>query len=83
MQLVEIIVGKQTSDYALAMAMDYVKKIRKTPIVVNDSRGFYTSRVFSTYTAEGLELLKDGVNPVVIENVAKQMGFPVTIGSFR
>lgn len=77
MQLVEIIVGKQTSDYALAMAMDYVKKIRKTPIVVNDSRGFYTSRVFSTYTAEGLELLKDGVNPVVIENVAKQMGFPV------
>ena len=77
MQLVEIIVGKQTSDYALAMAMDYVKKIRKTPIVVNDSRGFYTSRVFSTYTAEGLELLKDGVNPVVIENVAKQIGFPV------
>ncbi|MFD2243015.1 3-hydroxyacyl-CoA dehydrogenase NAD-binding domain-containing protein [Flectobacillus roseus] len=77
MQLVEIIVGKQTSDYALAMAMDYVKKIRKTPIVVNDSRGFYTSRVFSTYTSEGLELLKDGVNPVVIENVAKQMGFPV------
>ncbi|MDI9868424.1 3-hydroxyacyl-CoA dehydrogenase NAD-binding domain-containing protein [Flectobacillus roseus] len=77
MQLVEIIVGKQTSDYALAMAMDYVKKIRKTPIVVNDSRGFYTSRVFSTYTSEGLELLKDGVNPVVIENVAKQIGFPV------
>lgn len=77
MQLVEIIVGKQTSEYALAMAMDYVKKIRKTPIVVNDSRGFYTSRVFSTYTSEGLELLKDGVNPVVIENVAKQMGFPV------
>lgn len=77
MQLVEIIVGKQTSEYAHAMAMDYVKKIRKTPIVVNDSRGFYTSRVFSTYTSEGLELLKDGVNPVVIENVAKQMGFPV------
>ncbi|NBA74351.1 3-hydroxyacyl-CoA dehydrogenase [Emticicia sp. ODNR4P] len=77
MQLVEIIVGKQTSDYALAMAMDYVKKIRKTPIVVNDSRGFYTSRVFSTYTAEGLGLLRDGVNPVVIENVAKQIGFPV------
>lgn len=77
MQLVEIIVGKQTSDYTLAMAMDYVKKIRKTPIVVNDSRGFYTSRVFSTYTAEGLGLLRDGVNPVVIENVAKQIGFPV------
>jgi 3-hydroxyacyl-CoA dehydrogenase/enoyl-CoA hydratase/3-hydroxybutyryl-CoA epimerase len=77
MQLVEIIMGKETSDYALAVAMDYVKKIRKTPIVVNDSRGFYTSRVFSTYTSEGIELLKDGVNPVVIENVAKQIGMPV------
>jgi 3-hydroxyacyl-CoA dehydrogenase/enoyl-CoA hydratase/3-hydroxybutyryl-CoA epimerase len=77
MQLVEIIMGKETSDYALAVAMDYVKKIRKTPIVVNDSRGFYTSRVFGTYTSEGIELLKDGVNPVVIENVAKQIGMPV------
>ena len=77
MQLVEIIMGKQTSDYALALAMDYVKKIRKTPIVVNDSRGFYTSRVFFTYTSEGIELLKDGVNPVVIENIAKQIGMPV------
>lgn len=77
MQLVEIIMGKETSDYALALAMDYVKKIRKTPIVVNDFRGFYTSRVFGTYTSEGIELLKDGVNPVVIENVAKQIGMPV------
>ena len=77
MQLVEIIMCKETSDYALAVAMDYVKKIRKTPIVVNDSRGFYTSRVFGTYTSEGIELLKDGVNPVVIENVAKQIGMPV------
>jgi len=77
MQLVEIIMGKETSDYALAVAMDYVKKIRKTPIVVNDSRGFYTSRVFGTYTSEGIELLKDGVNPVVIENIAKQIGMPV------
>ncbi|MES2519538.1 MAG: 3-hydroxyacyl-CoA dehydrogenase NAD-binding domain-containing protein, partial [Bacteroidota bacterium] len=77
MQLVEIIMGKQTSDYALSLAMDYVKKIRKTPIVVNDSRGFYTSRVFGTYTSEGIELLKDGVNPVVIENIAKQIGMPV------
>ena len=57
--------------------MDYVKKIRKTPIVVNDFRGFYTSRVFGTYTSEGIELLKEGVNPVVIENVAKQIGMPV------
>lgn len=77
MQLVEIIMGKETSDYALAVAMDFVKKIRKTPIVVNDSQGFYTSRVFFTYTSEGIELLKDGVNPVVIENIAKQMGMHV------
>ena len=77
MMLVEIIVGKQTSDYALAVAMDYVRKIRKTPIVVNDSRGFYTSRCFGTYTAEGMELLKDGVSPVLIENAGKMAGMPV------
>lgn len=77
MMLVEIIMGKQTSDYALAVAMDYVRKIRKTPIVVNDSRGFYTSRVFSTYTSEGMELLKDGVNPVLIENAGRDAGMPV------
>jgi len=74
---VEIIVGKQTSDYALAMAMDYTRKIRKTPIVVNDSRGFYTSRCFGTYTSEGMELLKDGVSPVLIENGGKMAGMPV------
>ncbi|GAB3548253.1 3-hydroxyacyl-CoA dehydrogenase NAD-binding domain-containing protein [Spirosoma fluminis] len=77
MMLVEIIMGKQTSDYALAVAIDYVRKIRKTPIVVNDSRGFYTSRCFGTYTAEGMELLKDGVNPVLIENGGKDAGMPV------
>jgi 3-hydroxyacyl-CoA dehydrogenase/enoyl-CoA hydratase/3-hydroxybutyryl-CoA epimerase len=77
MQLVEIIMGQHTSDYALAVAMDYTKKIRKTPIVVNDSRGFYTSRVFGTYTSEGIELLQDGVHPQTIENVAKNMGMPV------
>ncbi|GAB3896600.1 3-hydroxyacyl-CoA dehydrogenase NAD-binding domain-containing protein [Larkinella knui] len=77
MQLVEVIVGKQTSDYALAFALDFVKKIRKTPIVVNDSRGFYTSRVFTTYTSEGMALLKEGVNPVLIENAGKNAGFPV------
>ena len=77
MMLVEIILGKQTSDYALAVAIDYVRKIRKTPIVVNDSRGFYTSRCFSTYTAEGMELLKEGVNPVLIENAGKDAGMPV------
>lgn len=77
MQLVEIIKGNETSDYAVAVAMDYVKKIRKTPVVVNDSPGFYTSRVFSTFTSEGMELLKDGVNPVLIENAAKNAGMPV------
>ena len=77
MQLVEIIMGKQTSDYALCVALDYVKKIRKTPIVVNDSPGFYTSRVFGTYTSEGLQLMKDGVAPLYIENVAKNIGMPV------
>lgn len=77
MMLVEVIMGKQTSDYALAVAIDYTRKIRKTPIVVNDSRGFYTSRCFGTYTAEGMELLKDGVSPVLIENAGKDAGMPV------
>lgn len=77
MMLVELIVGKQTSDYAIAVAVDYVRKIKKTPIVVNDSRGFYTSRCFGTYTSEGMELLKDGVNPVLIENAGKLAGMPV------
>lgn len=77
MLLVELIVGKETSDYALAVAIDYTRKIKKTPIVVNDSRGFYTSRCFGTYTSEGMELLKDGVNPVLIENAGKLAGMPV------
>ncbi|AEI51807.1 3-hydroxyacyl-CoA dehydrogenase NAD-binding domain-containing protein [Runella slithyformis] len=77
MMLVELIVGKETSDYALAVAVDFTRKIRKTPIVVNDSRGFYTSRCFGTYTSEGMELLKDGVSPVLIENAGKLAGMPV------
>ncbi|WP_266362539.1 3-hydroxyacyl-CoA dehydrogenase NAD-binding domain-containing protein [Tellurirhabdus rosea] len=77
MQLVEIIVGRQTSDYALAVAVDYVRKIRKTPIVVNDSRGFYTSRCFGVYSSEGMELLEDGVSPVLIENAGRDAGMPV------
>lgn len=77
MMLVELIVGEKTSDYALAVAIDYVRKIRKTPIVVNDSRGFYTSRCFITYSSEGMELLKDGVDPLLIENAAKLAGMPV------
>ena len=77
MMLVEIIAGKQTSDYAIAVAVDFTRKIRKTPIVVNDSRGFYTSRCFGTYTSEGMELLKDGVSAQLIENVGKNIGMPV------
>ena len=77
MPLVEIIRGKQTSDACLARAMDFVKKIRKTPIVVNDSRGFYTSRVFATYVGEGLTLLAEGVKPALIDNAGRMAGMPV------
>ncbi|MBM3556232.1 MAG: 3-hydroxyacyl-CoA dehydrogenase, partial [Alphaproteobacteria bacterium] len=77
MPLVEIIRGKKTSDAALAKAMDYVKRIRKTPIVVNDSRGFYTSRVFATYVNEGLALLAEGAAPALIDNAGKMAGMPV------
>jgi len=77
MPLVEIIVGEKTEDKAIAAAVDYVMSIRKIPIVVNDSRGFYTSRCFGTYTSEGLFLLDEGVPPVMIENIAKTKGMPV------
>ena len=77
MPLVEIIVGKQTGSEAIAKALDYVAQIRKTPIVVNDSRGFYTSRCFGTYIQEGLALLSEGTTPALIENVGKHMGMPV------
>jgi 3-hydroxyacyl-CoA dehydrogenase / enoyl-CoA hydratase / 3-hydroxybutyryl-CoA epimerase len=77
MPLVEIIKGKKTNARALAVAMDYVKRIRKTPIVVNDSRGFYTSRVFGTYVQEGLAMLAEGVAPALIENAGRMSGMPV------
>ncbi len=77
MQLVEIILGEKTSDYAIATAIDFVKKIKKTPIVVNDGRGFFTSRVFSTYLFEGMECLAGGVSPALIENAGKMAGMPV------
>lgn len=77
MPLVEIIMGQKTGDRALAKALDFVRQIRKTPIVVNDGRGFYTSRCFSTYVSEGAELLAEGVIPAMIENVGKQLGMPV------
>ena len=77
MQLVEIIMGEKTNDETLAKAMDYVKQIRKTPIVVNDSRGFYTSRCFGTYVSEGLAMLGDGIKPAIVENVGKMTGMPM------
>ncbi|MEZ4774205.1 MAG: 3-hydroxyacyl-CoA dehydrogenase NAD-binding domain-containing protein [Bacteroidia bacterium] len=77
MPLVEIIVGENTSEYALAGAIDYVLKIRKTPIVVNDSRGFFTSRVFSTFTMEGIGMLTEGIPAAMIENASKDVGLPV------
>jgi 3-hydroxyacyl-CoA dehydrogenase/enoyl-CoA hydratase/3-hydroxybutyryl-CoA epimerase len=77
MMLVEIIMGKETGDAALAMALDFVRTIRKTPIVVNDSRGFYASRVVGTYLREGHLMLTEGVPPALIENVARMAGMPV------
>ena len=77
MPLVEVIVGEKTNDRAIAQALDYIQQIRKTPIVVNDSRGFYTSRVFSTFSREGIAMLAEGINPALIENAAKQAGMPV------
>ena len=77
MPLVEIIMGKETGDEALAKAFDYVLQIRKTPIVVNDSRGFFTSRVFGTYCMEGVNMLAEGYNPLSIEQAALQAGMPI------
>jgi 3-hydroxyacyl-CoA dehydrogenase/enoyl-CoA hydratase/3-hydroxybutyryl-CoA epimerase len=77
MPLVEIIMGEETSQETLAKTMDYVQKIKKTAIVVNDSRGFFTSRVFGTYTGEGMEMLAEGINPALIENAGKMTGMPM------
>ncbi|MBF7731423.1 3-hydroxyacyl-CoA dehydrogenase NAD-binding domain-containing protein [Pseudomonas sp. N040] len=77
MPLVEIIKGANTSDETLARGFDYVLQIKKTPIVVNDSRGFFTSRVFGTFTNEGLAMLGEGVSAAMIENEARKAGMPV------
>ncbi|KQW90155.1 3-hydroxyacyl-CoA dehydrogenase [Massilia sp. Root418] len=77
MPLVEVIVGKQTGQATLARALDLVQALGMTPIVVNDARGFYTSRVFSTYVLEGLAMLAEGVAPALIENAGLQAGMPV------
>ncbi|MGA2055927.1 MAG: 3-hydroxyacyl-CoA dehydrogenase NAD-binding domain-containing protein [Bradyrhizobium sp.] len=77
MMLTEIIVGKNTGEEAVAAALDYVLQIKKTPIIVNDSRGFFANRCVLRFTAEGLEMLMEGVPPAMIENTAKMAGMPV------
>jgi 3-hydroxyacyl-CoA dehydrogenase/enoyl-CoA hydratase/3-hydroxybutyryl-CoA epimerase len=77
MKLVEIIRGKQTDDETVARAFDYVQSLGKIPIVVNDSRGFYTSRTFGTFVMEGAAMLDEGIPAPVIENAAMQVGMPV------
>ncbi|MFV0384359.1 3-hydroxyacyl-CoA dehydrogenase NAD-binding domain-containing protein [Paracoccus sp. (in: a-proteobacteria)] len=77
MALVEIIKGKKTGTRAVAKALDFVRQIRKTPIVVNDARFFYANRCIIPYLNEGVRMLAEGVNPVLIENAAKMMGLPL------
>ena len=77
MKLVEIIRGAQTDDETIARAYDYVQALGKLPIVVNDSRGFYTSRTFGTFVMEGAAMLGEGIPAPVIENLAMQVGMPV------
>jgi 3-hydroxyacyl-CoA dehydrogenase/enoyl-CoA hydratase/3-hydroxybutyryl-CoA epimerase len=76
MMLVELILGEKTGEAAIARSLDYVMKIRKTPIVVNDGRGFYTSRCFGTYVAEGLAMLEEGYAPALIDNIGRMTGMP-------
>ncbi len=77
MALVEIIKGAQTGDRAVAKALDFVRQIRKTPIVVNDARYFYANRCILPYTNEGIRMVSEGVSPVLVENAAKMVGMPV------
>ena len=76
MPLVEIIRGEQTNDETLAAALDFTSQIRKTPIVVNDSRGFYTSRVIGFFLNEAMRMLAEGIDPAVIESAGRQAGYP-------
>ncbi|KEQ05663.1 FAD-dependent oxidoreductase [Pseudorhizobium pelagicum] len=77
MMLTEVILGEQTGDKALAMALDFVAKIKKTPIVVNDTRGFFVNRCVFRYINEAYDMLIEGVPPAMIENAAKMAGMPV------
>ncbi len=79
MPLVEVIRGGKTSDGALARALDVVRQLRKTPIVVNDSRGFFTSRVIGTFTGEGLAMLAEGIPAASIEQASAQAGYPTPV----
>ncbi|MFN6058501.1 MAG: 3-hydroxyacyl-CoA dehydrogenase NAD-binding domain-containing protein [Paracoccaceae bacterium] len=77
MNLVEIIRGKATGDVAVAKALDFVRQIRKTPIVVNDARFFYANRCIIPYINEGIRMLAEGVEPALVENAAKLVGMPL------
>ncbi len=77
MMLTEVILGEETGDEALAVALDYVAQIKKTPIVVNDTRGFYVNRCVFRYINEAYDMLIEGVPAVMIENAAKMAGMPV------
>ena len=77
MMLVEVIMGKETGDPALAAALDFIRAIRKTPIVVNDTRGFYANRCVLNYIREGHLMLQEGIPPAMIENTARMAGMPV------
>ena len=77
MALVEIIKGKATGDRAVAKALDYVRQIRKTPIVVNDARFFYANRCIIPYINEGIRMVSEGIAPALVDNAARMLGFPV------
>jgi 3-hydroxyacyl-CoA dehydrogenase/enoyl-CoA hydratase/3-hydroxybutyryl-CoA epimerase len=77
MPLVEVVVGDQTTPATLAKGLDFVAQLGKTPVVVRDSPGFYTSRVFGTYVDEGMAMLAEGIEPALIENAARLAGMPV------
>ncbi|MFD7699237.1 3-hydroxyacyl-CoA dehydrogenase NAD-binding domain-containing protein [Streptomyces caelestis] len=79
MPLVEIVKGEETGDEALARAFDLVRQIRKTPIVVNDSRGFFTSRVIGRFLDEGVAMVGEGIEPASVEQAAAQAGYPAKV----
>ncbi|MFV3411170.1 3-hydroxyacyl-CoA dehydrogenase NAD-binding domain-containing protein [Pseudomonas sp. NY15436] len=77
MSLVEVIKGGKTGERTLAHALDFIKRLRKTPIIVNDARGFFTTRVISRYLQESMGMLAEGIKPALIDNAARLAGFPV------